>query len=81
MGTTNDPFSNHQVLATGYDDDGGGRGTIYLYDMNCPGAEQTIRLDFSGESLLAEESCLGARGKLQGFFCEEYLPVRPPALD
>ena len=81
VGTTNDPFSNHQVLACGYDDDGGGRGTIYLYDMNCPGAEQTIRLDFTGESLLAEESCPGARGPLQGFFCEDYSLVQPPALD
>lgn len=81
VGTTKDPFTNHQVLACGYDDSGDGRRTIYIYDMNCPGAEQTLRLDFRGESLLADESCPGGRGSLRGFFCENYSPSQPPSLD
>ncbi|MGH2627777.1 MAG: hypothetical protein ACRDHY_14135 [Anaerolineales bacterium] len=81
VGTTKDPFTNHQVLAYGYDDNGDGRGTIYVYDMNCPGAEQTLRVDFRGESLQAEESCPGARGPLRGFFCEIYSPAEPPSLE
>jgi hypothetical protein len=81
VGTTKDPFTNHQVLACGYDERGDGRGTIYIYDMNCPGAEQTIELDFRGESLLADESCPGGRGSLRGFFCEDYTPSQPPSVN
>ncbi len=80
VGATTDPFMNHQVVAYGYDDNGDGRGTAYVYDMNCPGAEQTIQLDFRGEVLIARESCPGARGELVGFFCEAYSPELPPDL-
>ena len=80
VGTTTDPFMNHQVVAYGYDDSGNGTGTIYVYDMNCPGAEQTIQLDFRGEALVASERCPGARGQLRGFFCEAYSPEQPPPL-
>lgn len=81
VGTTKDPFTNHQVLAIGYDDGGDGKGKIYVYDMNCPGGEQTIHLDFTGEALGAEETCPGGRGPLRGFFCETYRPAPPPLLD
>ncbi len=80
IGTTTMPFNNHQVLALGYDDQGDGTGTVYLYDMNCPGKEQTIILDFRGKELVAQESCPSRpRGPLRGFFCQVYRPVRPPA--
>jgi hypothetical protein len=80
VGETTEPFENHQVVAYGYDQNPDNRGTIYLYDMNCPGVEQTIELDFSGDALLAKESCPGARGVLRGFFCEAYSPELPPRL-
>jgi hypothetical protein len=83
VGTANDPTLNHQVLAYGYDDPGDGTGTIYLYDMNCPGREQTIQLDFRGKVLEAEEDCRSSgRGSLRGFFCETYIPeLNPPRID
>lgn len=81
IGTSRSPFDNHQVLATGYDDNGDGTGTIYVYDMNAPGREQTIRLDMRGEELRAEESAPDPnRGPLRGFFCEIYSPAVPPDL-
>lgn len=79
IGTSSSPFDNHQVLAYDYADTGDGTGTIFLYDMNCPGGEQTIKLNFRGPALAAEESCASApRGPLHGFFCNEYKPVVPP---
>lgn len=90
VGTTQDPTSNHQVLAYGYDDPRDGTGTLYVYDMNSPGfcppdslgaTEQTIAIDLRGEGLVATESCPNeARGSLQGFFCEVYHPAQPPPL-
>jgi len=90
VGTTQDPTSNHQVLAYGYDDPRDGTGTIYVYDMNSPGfcppdslgaTEQTIAIDLRGEGLVATESCPNeARGPLQGLFCEVYHPMQPPYL-
>ena len=79
VGTTTVPFSNHQVLVYGYDDPGDNTGTMYVYDMNCPGNEQTIQVDFSGQMLEANESCPNPdRGPLRGFFCEAYSLVSPP---
>jgi hypothetical protein len=79
VGSSRSPFDNHQVLAYGYDDAGDGTGTIYLYDMNCPGREQTTTLDFRGSQLEAQESCPGAaRGALRGFFCEVYKTAKLP---
>ncbi len=81
IGATTNPCENHQVLATGFDDHGDGTGVIYLYDMNCPGAEQTIRLDFRGPVLRAEESCPSEpRGPLRGFICEKYASAAPPTV-
>lgn len=83
VGETRDPTLNHQVLAYGYEDSSDGTGTIYVYDMNCPGEEQTLALDFRGEALTAKEDCGSSkRGGLRGFFCEAYLPEpEPPAID
>ncbi len=81
IGSSVSPFNNHQVLATGYDDGGDGTGVIYLYDMNDPGKEQTIRLDMRATTLAAEESVPNPdRGALRGFFCEQYTPGELPAL-
>ncbi len=81
IGTSISPFNNHQVLAIGVDDHGDGTGVVYLYDSNCPGREQTLKLDFRGEVLQAEESCPSPdRGPLRGFFCEHYTPATPPDL-
>jgi hypothetical protein len=81
IGSSTNPFDNHQVLAYGYEDPGDGTGVIYLYDMNCPDREHTTRLDFRGEALEAKESCPGHnRGPLRGFFCETYRPDEPPTI-
>lgn len=79
VGSSTDPFSNHQVVAYGYDDPGDGTGTIFVYDMNCPDSENTIHLNFGGPILTAKESCPSkARGELRGFFCEAYAFANPP---
>jgi hypothetical protein len=79
IGNTTSPFENHQVLAFDYDDPGNGTGTVYVYDMNCPGDAQTIAVDFRGQTLVATESCANqSRGPLQGFFCEKYAKTQPP---
>lgn len=81
IGSSTSPFNNHQVLAIGADTPGDGTGVIYVYDSNCPGAEQTIRLDLRGEVVEALESCPSPeRGPLRGFFCEHYAPAPPPDL-
>jgi len=81
VGSSRSPFDNHQVLATGYDDHPDGTSTVYVYDMNSPGREQTILLDFRGPELRATESVPNShRGALRGFFCEIYSPETPPAL-
>jgi hypothetical protein len=81
IGSSTSPFNNHQVLAIGADDHGDGTGTVYLYDSNGPGREQTIKLDFRGDALQAVESCPSPeRGPLRGFFCEHYTPATPPDL-
>ncbi len=79
IGETRDPFNNHQVLAYGYEDLGNGSGTLYVYDMNCPGRENSIKLDFTGPALAAVESCASdVRGTLRGFFCNAYQLGQPP---
>lgn len=81
IGSSKSPFNNHQVLAIGYDDPGDGTATLYLYDMNAPGHEQIIKLDFRGAELQAEESAPSPeRGALRGFFLEHYSPAPPPDL-
>ncbi|MGH2736284.1 MAG: hypothetical protein ACRDKZ_11940 [Actinomycetota bacterium] len=78
IGATRDPFNNHQVLACGYAM-GSSRATIYVYDMNCPGRTNTIRINLEGDELAASgsESCAGKRGVLRGFFCERYSHKTP----
>lgn len=81
VGTTRDPTMNHQVLAYGYDDHEDGTGTVYLYDMNCPGAEQTLNLDFAGEKLVEDSCHSDTRGDIQGFFLENYWRnIAPPVV-
>ena len=78
IGSSTSPFNNHQVLAIGYEDPGDGTGTLYVYDMNGPGCDQTITLDMRGKELVAIESCPNAeRGNLRGFFVEHYTPASP----
>ena len=69
-------FDNHQVLATGYDQESDGHGTIHVYDPNCPDVESTIRLTFDQERSVFEESCT-ASTPLRGFFCETYSRLDP----
>lgn len=78
IGETRDPFSDHQVLAYGYEVLGPEMGRIWVYDMNCPGAGRKVDIDLRGPVLAAHEECPGGRGALRGFFCETYTPVTPP---
>ncbi|MFV9506270.1 MAG: hypothetical protein AB4911_17100 [Oscillochloridaceae bacterium umkhey_bin13] len=81
IGTSTSPFNNHQVLAIGLDNPGDGTATVYVYDANGPGREQTITLDLRGSAVQAVESCPSAeRGPLRGFFCMHYTPQIPPDL-
>lgn len=80
IGSSTSPFNNHQVLAIGIEDNGDQTGTVYLYDSNGPGREQTIKLDMRGDVVQAVESCPSPeRGALRGFFCMHYTPATPPA--
>jgi hypothetical protein len=79
IGSSASPFNNHQVLAYGYADPDDGTATMFVYDMNCPGKENRIVLDFRASLLQARETCPDARrGPLRGFFCNEYEPTVPP---
>jgi hypothetical protein len=82
IGTTNDPFSDHQVLAYGYDDWADGTSTLYVYDPNHHDQEAVWRLNFGGKTLVADEgiSANGSRGPLQGFFSAPYTPNLEPPL-
>jgi hypothetical protein len=73
---TEDPFSNHQVLAIGYEADNESAGTIHFYDANCPDGVSSIGITFGEEMLLAQESC-GGVAPLRGFFCDRYEPHDP----
>jgi len=79
VGDAKDPFQDHQVVATGYEVRDTEHGVIEVYDMNCPGAVQTISVDFSTPALSAVESCARAGSPLRGFFVEAYVPKTPPA--
>ena len=81
VGSTTNPFCNHQVLAYACDDPGDGTSRISVYDPNCPDNEHTITCDFRGTELLCHESCPSSRrGPLRGFFCEVYTFALPPLL-
>jgi acylphosphatase len=76
---------NHQVLATGYDDSGDGKPTLYVYDSNFPGQEIALRMDFTGSQLVVHHSGYGSsgtptqQGAIRGVYCESYTAKTPPA--
>jgi|GEM_PF-727605 len=75
-----DPFNQHQVLVTGYEDAGDGTGVLFVYDNNCPNREAVITVDFRGPVLGVTESCASNAGPdaLRGFFRALYVPMVPP---
>jgi hypothetical protein len=73
---TADLFGNHQVLAIGYEEARPDRGTIHVYDPNCPAAVNTIEIDFEERRLDGRETC-GDSPPLRGFFCQAYHAVDP----
>jgi hypothetical protein len=80
VGTTMNPFNNHQVLVYGYTEHSRHRCSLFMYDNNHPDVVATTILDFSGAHLSAvEQYPSAARGPLRGVFCERYFPVVPPA--
>ncbi len=76
---TENIYDNHQVLATGYDQVDEARGTIYLYDPNCPNRASSISVEFGLSLLDGRESCEGP-APLRGFFCEGYQASVPPEM-
>lgn len=73
-------IGSKQVIAYGYEDHSDGTATIHICDPAPREQEHTLRVDFrpSAEGVL-DSSVLAERGPVQGFFCEEYVPVRPPS--
>ena len=80
VGDASDPFQDHQVVAYDYARTSATAGTIFVYDMNCPDAGQTIEIDLATEILGSRESCPRPQNPLRGFFCEEYTARTPPDL-
>lgn len=80
IGTTLNPFHNHQVLCYGYDDPGDGTGSLILYDNNLPGTESRIDFDLRGNMLSTtrDDTLQTERGPLRGFFATVYSPQVPP---
>jgi hypothetical protein len=82
IGTTNNPFHNHQVVCYGYELNPDKTHTLFIYDNNRPGLESVIRLDTSGPKLkVLHDDTLPQtpdRGPLQAFFVESYTPSEPP---
>lgn len=82
IGTTWNPMSNHQILIYGFEDNFDGTTTLFAYDNNFPSVETTIKLNFSGATLEADESDPNPdRGPLRGLFCTTYTPSTPPLAD
>jgi hypothetical protein len=80
IGNTTSPMNNHQVLAHGYEDNGDGTGTLFIYDNNNPDKECTIKLNFNTSAKdWVESHKSDKRGPLQGFFCTSYQFNPPPA--
>ncbi|HEX8204929.1 MAG TPA: hypothetical protein VF587_02595, partial [Solirubrobacteraceae bacterium] len=84
VGETWIPTNNHQVLAYGYEDFGGGRACLWLYDNNKPDQEIRLDVDFTGSALRATHSGYAtgfhpAQGPIRGFFCVDVGDRQPPA--
>jgi hypothetical protein len=80
IGTTSNPFHNHQVLCYGYMDNSDGTTSLSIYDENHPGVVSIIKLDVRGPVLKAvhDDTFNKARGPLRGVFCEGYKAAEPP---
>jgi hypothetical protein len=79
IGTSINPFNNHQVVIYGYQDNPDNTVTLFAYDNNNPDTEVTYRMDFSQSQLNVKESVdPGARGPMRGLFCTVYVPKTPP---
>jgi hypothetical protein len=80
VGTTSNPFNNHQVLCYGFNDNVDGTTSLFIYDNNHPGVESVITLDFSGSMLTTrhDDTFQADRGPLRGLFCTTYSPSEPP---
>ena len=84
-------WQNHQVLAYGYTEKDDGAVDIFIYDPNCPAAddvfihiEQVQVGEEAGVPVYGltcyESDCWEKRRPLRGFFAMPYEPVEPPAL-
>jgi hypothetical protein len=73
-------FDDHQVLAIGYEEQDETKGTLILYDPNCPDHESTVDLRFEEHELIGRESCQG-KLPLRGFFRERYRRRHPAQLE
>jgi hypothetical protein len=83
VGTTANPFHNHQVLCYGFKDEPDGTISLFIYDNNHPGGESLIRLDLSGSTpdgvnTVHDDTYTTQRGPLRGLFCTAYKFTMPP---
>jgi hypothetical protein len=75
-GDTASPFSQHQVLAVGYEDRGAGTEVLHIWDNNeAKGKQRGLKLDFSGDSLTVTGEL---SHDIKGIFLEDYNARRPP---
>lgn len=72
---TSSPFDQHQVLATGYDDNGLGKGTLSIWDNKEGAVPRKLKLDFRGSRLKVSNY---PKHSISGIFAEGYSPRRPP---
>ena len=77
-GDTKNPFDQHQVLATGYTDNGLGEATLRIWNSNELRVPDNIRLDFRGKRLQVSGFNDPNGHTIRGIFAEEYTPKRPP---
>ena len=80
VGTTANPFHNHQVVCYGLKDETDGTTSLFIYDNNHPQSESVIQLDVRGSRLetVRDDTSQPHRGPLRGIFCEVYVPAEPP---
>jgi hypothetical protein len=72
-------FDQHQVLAVGYTDNGGGTATLTIWDNKDGNSSQTLRLDFRGNELKVSGTNITDDNKqIKGLFHEKYSPHQPP---
>jgi hypothetical protein len=82
------PLDDHQVLATGYEDNGTDNFKLKVWDNNDGRMERIYQLNFSGDELEVDKFLISMKnggpqhtdkgGAIKGFFLSNYSPLQPP---